>query len=184
MTTALEYDCLAKALVIDGWMAPDELSWLAANAADKVVLELGSFKGRSATAMAGTAIKVYCVDDFQGSPEHAHWFKNLHPRKCFMKNMAELMEDDKVQLFEGRFADVVRGFPFSLVDMVFIDGDHKEASVREDIALALPLLRKGGLLCGHDYGEPNHPGVKVAVDDALKGEAKLACCTIWEWEKT
>lgn len=35
-------------------------------------------------------------------------------------------------------------------DFVFIDGDHTRCG--DDIAAYWPLVRSGGLLCGHDYG--------------------------------
>jgi glyoxylase-like metal-dependent hydrolase (beta-lactamase superfamily II) len=46
--------------------------------------------------------------------------------------------------------------------MVFIDGDHKYESVKEDIKLWLPKTKK--LICGHDYqGED----VRRAVNEVL-----------------
>ena len=48
-------------------------------------------------------------------------------------------------------------------DMVFIDADHTYEAVKEDISLWLPLVRKGGILSGHDYG--SYAEVKQAVDN-------------------
>lgn len=38
-------------------------------------------------------------------------------------------------------------------DAVYIDADHAEESVRADIEAWWPLVRSGGILSGHDYGE-------------------------------
>lgn len=38
-----------------------------------------------------------------------------------------------------------------VADAVFIDGDHGERAVRHDTALALELLRPGGIIIWHDY---------------------------------
>lgn len=50
------------------------------------------------------------------------------------------------------------------LDLIFIDADHGYGSVKEDILLWLPKIRKGGIICGHDYIDlPNR--VKKAVDE-------------------
>jgi len=53
------------------------------------------------------------------------------------------------------------------LDFVFIDGDHSYNAVSSDIKHWMPKLKKGGLLCGHDYGNPDYAfgaEVKRAVD--------------------
>lgn len=66
---------------------------------------------------------------------------------------------------------------------VYIDANHSEASVREDIAAWWPKIRSGGMLCGHDY-TTQFPWVHVipAVDDFVaKNNLKLHVmqCTSW-----
>lgn len=48
-------------------------------------------------------------------------------------------------------------------DSVFIDGDHAYDCVLADIETWLPRVKKGGIICGHDYW-PNHWGVMEAVN--------------------
>lgn len=49
-------------------------------------------------------------------------------------------------------------------DFVFIDGDHTLQGVSEDLAAWYPLVRDGGLLCGHDWAKrTDHWGVAQAV---------------------
>lgn len=54
------------------------------------------------------------------------------------------------------------------LDVVYIDGNHEAAFVREDIEAWTRMLRPGGILAGHDYREPpaSKPfiQVKAAVD--------------------
>lgn len=45
---------------------------------------------------------------------------------------------------------------------VYLDGDHSEAAVAEDLATWWPVLADGGVLAGHDYDD-DHPGVVSAV---------------------
>ena len=44
--------------------------------------------------------------------------------------------------------------------VVWIDADHSEESVTKDIKNYLPKVKKGGIICGHDY---DFEGVKKAV---------------------
>jgi hypothetical protein len=37
------------------------------------------------------------------------------------------------------------------LDFVFLDGDHSYEAVKNDIQAWTPKIRKGGILCGHDY---------------------------------
>lgn len=52
-------------------------------------------------------------------------------------------------------------------DFVFLDADHSYRGVKYDIEAWLPLVKVGGYLCGHDYGNSEFPqfGVKRAVDE-------------------
>jgi hypothetical protein len=53
-----------------------------------------------------------------------------------------------------------------LVDRVYIDGDHTEAAVRADIAAWLPLVKPGGVIAGHDFGNFGvEPAVRAAFGD-------------------
>lgn len=50
-------------------------------------------------------------------------------------------------------------------DLIFVDTEHDESSVKRDIEMALPLLAEDGLLAFHDYPDPGYPGVRRVVDD-------------------
>ena len=56
-------------------------------------------------------------------------------------------------------------------DAVYIDADHMEEAVRADIKAWWPLVARGGILSGHDYGQGGvlkGCGVVPAVDDFVK----------------
>jgi len=56
------------------------------------------------------------------------------------------------------------------MDFVYIDGNHSQGAIQQDIKLWWPTIKPGGWLCGHDYWNPEDPaykktqGVCVEVD--------------------
>lgn len=54
------------------------------------------------------------------------------------------------------------------LDLVFIDAAHDYHSVVDDIAAWAPLVRPGGILCGHDFGHRRFGGVQQAVREFVE----------------
>jgi len=65
-------------------------------------------------------------------------------------------------------ADAAQQIQDGDLDFVFIDGDHSEAGVRQDITNWRPKIRSGGFLTGHDISWPT---VRKAVDALAPGYA-------------
>jgi hypothetical protein len=51
------------------------------------------------------------------------------------------------------------------VDFVYVDADHSCRAVWSDLCHWYSKVRAGGVIGGHDYDHPDHPGVKLAVDE-------------------
>jgi hypothetical protein len=59
---------------------------------------------------------------------------------------------------------------YEYFDLVFLDADHTYEGVKKDIELWYPLIKKNGILSGHDYGFNNtgtYKGVQKAVDEVF-----------------
>lgn len=68
-----------------------------------------------------------------------------------------------------------------LFDAVYIDGGHRLASVRLDLDLWRPLVRRGGILAGHDYIRADGCGVIEAVDEFAKKNDLQLLLTAEKW---
>ncbi len=55
------------------------------------------------------------------------------------------------------------------LDLVFIDANHNNEAVEEDIILWSPKVKEGGIVCGHDYNKTESRGVHIAVDKFYPG---------------
>jgi hypothetical protein len=161
---------ISKALNINGWMTERELIWLASSAQKcERIVEFGSYLGRSTRALAdNTSGRVWAVDPWNGDypteDGSSLEYLNTFVMPQFIHNLEDHVKSGKVT--------PVRGFSTSFkldepVDMVFIDGDHTYKTLKKDINVALNLLRKGGIISGHDYGHPLWTGVERAVHELL-----------------
>jgi hypothetical protein len=61
--------------------------------------------------------------------------------------------------------------------MVFIDGDHLEPAVRQDIDLWLPKAKR--LICGHDFGNKDWPAVEKVVKERFGTRFTVPAGMIW-----
>ena len=59
------------------------------------------------------------------------------------------------------------------VDVCFIDGDHSYEHCSSDIMAWLPHIKKGGIICLHDYESHFWPTVTKSVDDLLRHKHKI-----------
>lgn len=158
----VEYnEVLQNIAKVEGWVLPEECYVLAGLAYDRRVLEIGSFKGRSAVAMAPFAKSLTCVDHFQPQ-DHAQGFGGASILQEFRKNIEPW--NDKVTVLVGSSIELRPDVFKGNIDMVFIDGNHDYDSVRSDLAL-VTALPKGGIVAMHDYWNPEFPGVAQAVSE-------------------
>jgi hypothetical protein len=152
-------------------------------------VEVGSWAGRTAIAMAGAGALVWCVDTWEGSVgdpvddtermvRQAGGPDNVF--RVFCRNVGPARLFRSVFPCRGPSALWADVFPY-LADLVFIDGDHRYEAVRADIAGWLPKVRPGGVLCGHDCGV--FEGVNRAVGEAFPGGVELHGRTLWVHRK-
>jgi predicted O-methyltransferase YrrM len=173
---------LGRAVRIPGWLSTKEAEWLAEQAArHHVIVEMGSAYGRSTRAIADnmpTGAVLYAVDNWKtGIPEMTD-----EDRNTFYEEFCHYLED---HITAGRVIPircdhgVFDPSTVPIADMVFIDGDHREAAVRRDIAMWMPRLTPGGLLCGHDL---DWKWVETALNNVLANYRQVSDTAIWYWE--
>lgn len=147
--------------------------------------ELGCWTGSSTIFLAKL------LEPLGGSICTIDWFKgsggtNLHLRKIaagtnvfsvFLTNVKRSkMKNISVLCMDSETA--ARLIKNSSFDMFFVDGDHCYECVERDIRLWLPKLKKGRIICGHDYSDP-HPGVIKAVNEVFGKDNIRVEGSIW-----
>ncbi len=146
-------------LSIEGFMGERDLlqieEWAKQVPENGVIVEVGSYKGRSASAWAEAhpSVKIYCIDYFYHLDEfkqNTQQWKNIIP-------------------IRGQSPNAIR-YPGDMIDVFFLDAEHCNPTDWMNIEYFLPLIKKGGLLCGHDYPDPRFPDI---VDNIKLLEKKL-----------
>lgn len=170
---------------ISGWSSENELRLLFQFASQSTgpIVEIGSWMGRSTIALAqGAKIsgqKVCAVDTFHGgedTPELNKYFNEENPDNILQKFQANIRHsglEDYVVVMRGMSMQIVKQWT-DPIGMIFIDGDHSEKAVRQDIENWLPFLQVGGIAAFHDF-RPNPKqgnyqtriGVMFAVTDLI-----------------
>jgi predicted O-methyltransferase YrrM len=153
---------ISRALLVQGWMGEAELLWLAETASRcRSIVEIGSHMGRSACALAAnTPGAVYCVDTWQeGQPYGVSL-------SVFRQNTAHLTNVLPVHCpsLDAARAFAAEGKRFNFI---FVDADHTEDAIRQDILAWRPLLAEGGVFAGHDFSNADWPDVEMVVRELI-----------------
>lgn len=148
---------------IDGWLTVTEASALYRTAAalppDGVVVEIGSWKGRSTYCLAKglpAGGVVYAIDPFDASGEagSAHTYQKRQGETPllaqFEQRMTALGVMAQIRPLAGYSHQFVGQIPH--IDFLFLDGDHSVAGTTADFEQYTPYLAPGGYLALHDYG--------------------------------
>jgi len=158
---------------VPGWFCKGDagfVSDICRSISGGVVVEVGSFAGRSAAVMApichANGTELHCVDNWLLIPDPSrtrrvqlndmlrramepHRETNL--RRAFRRNMKSLGVWHMISPHQYDSAEAAAIFPDGSVDFCFIDADHSYAGVLRDITAWWPKVRPGGTIGGHDW---------------------------------
>jgi hypothetical protein len=143
---------------------------------DGLLVEIGSWEGRSTVAMAVAAHSriVHAVDTWTGSPGEISERLAAH-RDVFAQWQANITHCTKGNVEAHRMC--WREYLPSVAEpiaLAFIDAEHTYDEVYDNVIALLPLMAPGGIICGDDV---HHPPVRQAVLDTLQRFDQRA--TLW-----
>lgn len=143
------------------------------------IIEIGSWVGQSACAMADTNFcDVLCIDHWQGSPsdqtgliaEKANVTKETSVLNLFKLNVGKRLNNSvnfcvADSVYASKNLDDLGWSYFSPADIIHIDADHSYQATKADILAWLPHVAEDGIMVGHDYRVMQFPGVTKAVHE-------------------
>lgn len=86
-----------------------------------------------------------------------------------------------VNIIKADTHQIYKQYDDESIDFLFIDANHTYEDMKQDLEFWFPKIKKGGLICGHDYEERPWPGLVKAVDEFFGKEnfEVHPCC--WSW---
>lgn len=150
-------------------------------------LEIGAFEGRATcwlleNILTADTARIVVIDTFEGSMESdAHLADTENLARRFWDNIEEYTKN-KVYALIGESQFILRNLPMKeeRYDFIYVDGSHIAKDVLQDIVLAWPLLKQGGIFIMDDYNwtfyEDHKLTPKAAIDtflDLYSDEYKL-----------
>ena len=146
---------------VEGWMSPGQAATLFEAAVNcpsgGVIVEIGSFRGRSTIVLATAAdpsVQVVAIDPHAGNdrgPQEIDGFENeaADDHGLFAANLAAAGVADRVRHIR-EFSDAALDVIDHEIDVLYIDGAHRYAPARADICAWGDLVNDGGTLLIHD----------------------------------
>ena len=136
---------------------------------DKTMVEVGCFTGESSEFWADTFGRVYLVDPFESGYD-----ENDSSSSSDMKLVRNIFEDKfyydeyiNVEHIDKRSVEASFEFKDESLDLVYLDGSHKEEDVLNDLKHWYPKVKQGGYISGDDISWKT---VRNALDQFFKDE--------------
>jgi predicted O-methyltransferase YrrM len=138
---------------MDGWLLPAEgklLNRLAARCARGVIVEIGSWKGKSTCWLAkDSKVPIYAIDPHTGSEEHHRDLGKVATFAEFKRNLSSLGLWNRVTPIVKRSVDATSDVQ-EPIELLFIDGDHSYEAVKSDFENWFAKVSIGGVVAFHD----------------------------------
>ena len=184
-------EIINEAEKIQGWMSRGELGLLydltkEVVEKDGLAVEVGSWKGRSAyvigQACQEKGARLICIDTFCGCETQKFLYEEsmkVGIEKFIEDNIKKNLTGLPVDFVAGDSIEVYEHFADGSISFCFIDGDHYNPVVKQDLDNFFPKVRKGGIFAGHDFSR-DFPDVVseviVKFPDLIQREIKYS---IW-----
>lgn len=144
----------------------------------EVIVEIGSYKGKSTCFLAHGAqagVEVYAVDpwDLPGNPTGKHKYAETSVKETFLKNVKDIGLSNviAIQGFSSSIGADWSSLCGKKIGLLYIDGDHEEKSVREDIDTWSPWLSDSAIIAFDDLDTKRNPGVRKVVNELLSQQS-------------
>jgi hypothetical protein len=137
---------------------------------NNVCAEIGVWRGDYSSAILERKPKeLHLIDPWIHQDfEWVKWAKGQKVIDAYNHVKEKFSNEQRIFIHKKNSTDMFFGKEY--FDWVYIDADHSYASVLQDLKHWYPQVKKGGFLCGDDYGWSHEltDGPKPAVDEFVR----------------
>ncbi len=152
-------------------------------------VEVGVYKGNLSSRLlkADPNLLLFMVDPWKAAAyrddtdEYSKLTQEYWDEIMEMAFLAVSPFKERAQVIRKSSVEAAEMFDDRSLDFVFLDADHSYDAVAVDIEHWWPKVRIGGLLCGHDYRDDKHPGVKRAVHEFIGTKREMRLGDNYTW---
>ncbi len=129
----------------------------------KTGAEIGTAEGTYAeTILKGNPqMTLYCVDPWDAYDGYQDYTDLKQLASMEEKARALLEPYPNVRFVKKYSMDALQDFDDGSLDFVYIDANHEDPFVTQDVNGWAKKVRSGGILSGHDYIDIRHPELKM-----------------------
>lgn len=151
--------------------------------------EIGvAFGGHAERILCKTNATLFCIDPYKHFDDYddAMNVSDTEFNRLYSFTKNRLQKYGKRAVFVRKSSQQAAMSIKTKLDFVYIDGDHSEPGIKDDLLNWFPKIADGGIIAGHDYGHPNFPGVKKIIDqffDRFNWKIHTYVSGVWWVEK-
>lgn len=161
----------------------------------RVIVELGVYSGHTTKFLLRNCMcitKYFAIDTWNVVPQNngINYGKMAFYTQDFWDAMYNKVSQlashfPALQIIRSSSLKAYSLFQDAVMDLVYIDTTHTYSDTIKEITAWLPLVRKGGVIAGHDYGTGKRKGyaVDLAVN-AFFGSTNISVYDDGVWVKT
>ena len=175
-----------KLINVDARLTDSEKRWLwemvKTLPEDAIYVEVGTDKGGSAhiAALAHPSLRIFTIDPMNDKPKRKRFLKKrygeLWDRICTVPHLSVDEEGKALEHIKKKM-----GVDEVLFDAVFLDGAHTDEDITQEIGFYLPLIKPGGLLCGHDFHR--NFGCRKRYSEAVIKKVEESGLRLWIFDR-
>lgn len=149
-----------------------------------VAAEIGVWEGQFSRRILEVCEprELHLIDPWQYMPEFANTGfgrpKNAElMEEKYQSVVAAFADDPRVRIHRTVSSDALRAMPDASLDWVYIDGNHNDPFIGEDLALCLQKVKPDGTIAGDDFNwqtTASQAPVRRAVEAVVAGLSGVA----------
>lgn len=128
--------------------------------------EIGTWTGEYAALLCETipGLQLTCVDPWLSYAEYRDPKNDSARIEQAYRTAVDRLKPFHCTILRMTSLQGAQNVPDGSLDFIYLDANHSEAFVAQDLSAWVPKVRSGGVVSGHDYVQKAHLEVKPAVD--------------------